>query len=176
MRTLDMFILGGAMLAASPASAESELVPGGFTVTNSATVAAAPADVWAVLVRPAAYWNPDHGYSGVADNFMLEARAGGCFCERLSGGGSVEHMRVVMVQPGRMLRLSGALGPLQSEALTGTLSWMLEPGEDGGTRIRQIYKVAGHMSFAPDAIAPAVDGVLNEQLTRLAAQVSAPAE
>jgi hypothetical protein len=77
-------------------------------------------------------------------------------------------MRVVMVMPNRTLRLSGGLGPLQSEGLAGALTWQLEPVE-GGTRITQTYIVGGNMRLDRAAIAPAVDGVLREQLTRLAA-------
>ena len=42
------------------------------------------------------WWNPEHSYSGVAANFSIDARAGGCFCERLKDG-SVAHMTVVFV-------------------------------------------------------------------------------
>ena len=77
-------------------------------------------------------------------------------------------MRVVMVQPNQMLRLTGALGPLQSEGLAGALTWQLEESE-GGTRITQTYSVGGHMQFDRETLAPVVDGVVREQLDRLAA-------
>ncbi len=56
---------------------------------------------------------------GSAANLSLEARAGGCWCERLADGGSVEHLRVLLVSPGRMLRMRGALGPFQGLAVDG---------------------------------------------------------
>ncbi len=153
---------------AGPAVAEVSIGEHGFTTSNSATVSASPDAVWAALIDPAQYWNGEHSWGGDAAAFSLDPRAGGCFCETLPDEGSVEHMRVTMVQPGRTLRLSGALGPLQSEGLAGSLTWQLEP-VDGGTRIVQSYAVGGHMAFPVEAIAPAVDGVVREQLERLAA-------
>lgn len=161
-------LLAALSAIAAPAVAEVTTSDQGFVVRNSATVAAAPAEVWAALVQPSRYWNPEHSYSGNGANLTLEPRAGGCFCETLPDGGSVEHLRVTMVQPNRLLRLSGALGPLGTEGLAGGLTWQLEPA-DGGTRITQAYVVGGNMRFDRATIAPAVDGVLREQLTRLAA-------
>ena len=155
-------------LLASPSSAEVVTSDAGFVSTNSATVAAPPAEVWAALIAPARYWNPQHSYSGQAASMTLEARAGGCFCEVLADGGSVEHMRVVMVMPRRTLRLAGGLGPLQGEGLAGSLTWQLEAAE-GGTRITQTYVVGGNMRMDRAAMAPGVDMVLREQLERLAA-------
>src|ERR1044071_7404786 len=108
-------------LAAAPATAEVTTSEQGFIVRNSATIAAPPAAVWAALVQPSRYWNPAHSYSGNGANLTIEPRAGGCFCEALPDGGSVEHLRVTMVQPNQLLRLSGALGPLGTEGLAGGL-------------------------------------------------------
>jgi uncharacterized protein YndB with AHSA1/START domain len=160
-------------LVAAPAAAEVTTSDQGFVISNSATVSAPPAEVWAALVRPSRYWNPDHSYSGNAANLSLEVRAGGCFCETLPNGGSAEHLRVVMVQPGQLLRLSGALGPLQTEGLAGGLTWQLEAVADG-TRISQTYVVGGNMRFDRATLPPIVDGVLREQLTRLAALFARP--
>lgn len=162
------YILPVLMLAAVPAAAEVKVGETGFVVENRAVVSAAPDAVWAALVAPARYWNPDHSYSGKAENFTLDARASGCFCETLPGGGSVEHMRVVLAMPGSMLRLVGGLGPLQSEGVAATLTWALK-AVPNGTEIAQTYVVGGHMRFDVPATAPLVGQVLNEQLTRLAA-------
>lgn len=162
------FILPVLMLAAAPAAADVKVSETGFVVENKAVASAAPDAVWAALVTPARYWNPDHSYSGKAENFTLDAKAGGCFCEALPNGGSVEHMRVVFVMPGSALRLVGGLGPLQSEGVAATLTWALKPVPTG-TEITQTYVVGGHMRFDVPATAPLVGQVLNEQLTRLAA-------
>ncbi|MFD0849516.1 ATPase [Sphingosinicella xenopeptidilytica] len=167
------FILLALMLAATPAvadvpAADVKVSETGFVVENRAVASTAPDAVWAALVAPARYWNPDHSYSGKAENFTLDAKAGGCFCEALTSGGSVEHMRVVFAMPGSTLRLVGGLGPLQSEGVAATLTWALK-ATPGGTEITQTYVVGGHMRFDVPATAPLVGQVLNEQLTRLAA-------
>lgn len=171
VRYIPIFV---ACAFAGPAAAEVTISNTGFAATNTATVTASPAEVWAVLVEPARYWNGDHSWSGDAANFSMEPRAGGCFCETLPDDGSVEHMRVVMVQPNQMLRLAGALGPLQSEGLAGALTWQLESTESGGTLITQSYSVGGHMQFERETLAPVVEDVVREQLNRLAAHFPTP--
>ena len=114
------------------------------------------------------WWNPAHTYSGDADNLTLDARAGGCFCEKLDGGGSVMHMQVVYAKPGRMLRLSGGLGPLQGLGVSGSMDFVLDPIE-GGTLLKYRYTVSG---ATPDGLATAVDSVQLEQLRRLQAYLA----
>jgi hypothetical protein len=153
--------------AAAPAVAEVKTAaPGGFAIESRVTVSAAPAEAYAQIVRIGEWWDPAHSYSGNAANLSFQARPGGCFCERLAGGGGVEHMRVVNARPGVELRLQGGLGPLQAEAVTGTLSWSLR-AVGGGTEIVQRYVVGGYVEGGADRIAPAVDQVLGGQLRRL---------
>ncbi len=125
-----------------------------------------------MLRMPQKWWSKAHSWSGDAENFWLDSQAGGCFCEKLpdSGGGmgSVKHAEILFAKPGSLLRLSGALGPLQGEALKGTLTIQIKP-EDGGSRIRFDYVVGGYMRFDPKEIGPAVDNVIGEQLRGLAA-------
>jgi uncharacterized protein YndB with AHSA1/START domain len=156
-----------ALLPFASAQAEVELGETGFVVRNSMIVTAEQDEIWQALVTPARYWSPDHSWSGDAGNFSLEPVAGGCFCETLPNGGSVEHMRVIMIQPTRLLRLAGALGPLQSEGLAGAMSWQLT-GVESGTQVTVTYVVGGYMQFVTEDIAPAVDGVVREQLESLA--------
>lgn len=160
-------VLIAAAAAASPAAAEvKSAAPAGFAVESRAVVAAAPAEAYAQIVRIDEWWDAAHSYSGNAANLSLQARPGGCFCERLADGGGVEHMRVVSARPGVELRLQGGLGPLQAEAVTGSLSWSLKPA-GGGTEIVQRYVVGGYVEGGADRIAPAVDQVLAGQLMRL---------
>lgn len=157
-----------AFTAAGASAAVSHQGDGGFATHDEAVVAANAEDVWITLTDPASWWNPEHSWSGNAANFTLFPVAGGCFCEELpESRGSVEHMRVIYSDPEKLLRLSGALGPLQSEALTGTLTITLEP-IDGGTKISWDYVVGGFARFDLAALAPVVDGVQSEQLGRLA--------
>jgi uncharacterized protein YndB with AHSA1/START domain len=160
-------------LLACAASAPAEVTgrnQSGFATAGTVTIAAAPERVWDALVRPAAWWNSEHSWSGNAANLTLDPRAGGCFCEALPGGGSVEHMRVIYADRGKQLRMSGALGPLQGEGLVATLTVRLE-AERGATKLAWSYKVGGYTDLPWAQIAPAVDGVVSEQFGRLAAVV-----
>lgn len=149
----------------------------GFVVEHSATRDAAADATWARLIEPAGWWHPDHTWSADADGLSLEASAGGCFCESLQNGGSVEHLRVVNATPDRLLRMDGRLGPLQSLAVTGVLTFELTEDESGRTTIKLTYAVSGAPGDGLDNWAPAVDGVLGQQIERLAAEDGAsPAE
>lgn len=161
---------GLAVLSAPAAAEVAASSEAGFVLHNEAVVAASPDTAFAALAQPGDWWSSEHSYSGDAANMTLEARAGGCFCERIpEGGGSVEHMRVVYFDPRvRALRLRGALGPLQGEALTGTLTMTVEPAGTG-SKIAWDYVVGGYARFPLKDFAPAVDGVVAEQLNRLAA-------
>ncbi len=149
----------------------------GFTVRHQTMISGDTEAVWKAMIAPSRYWNGDHSWTGNAENFYLVPQAGGCFCELIrtasadnikSSDGSVQHMRVIYAHTNKMLRLSGALGPLQGEAVTGTLTMLLQP-QGAGTAASFTYKVGGYMEFPVDQIAPAVDGVIGEQLARLAA-------
>lgn len=172
------------MTLSAPASAEvvasSE---SGFVIRLSTEVAADANETWRTLVTPAQWWNKAHTFSGDAANLYIDSQATGCFCEKLPAAkdapagrrpGSVEHMRLIHVDPGKVLRMSGSLGPLQSEALDGTMTITLKP-VGGKTRILWEYVVGGYMRFKPDEIAPAVNKMLAEQLESLAAKLGAVA-
>ena len=156
------------LAAAVPANAEVSVGEHGFSVRHERTVAASPAAVWDALIHPERWWSPEHSWSGDAANFSLDPRPGGCFCEAMPNSGGTEHMRVVMVQPERLLRLRGELGPMQSEAVVGSLTWTLEPVA-GGTRIVHDYAIGGHWRMPVADIAGAVDSVQKIQIDRLAA-------
>jgi uncharacterized protein YndB with AHSA1/START domain len=139
---------------------------GFFSTKSVILVDVVPAVAWRALTRIPDWWDPAHTWSGLARNLSLDARAGGCFCEKLKDGGSVQHARVVFAQPGQLLRLDGALGPLQDMPVTGVLTFTLAP--DGpGTRITMTYQVAGAMSLESSKLAPLVDQVMSGQFERL---------
>ena len=173
---ISRYFAGAAMIAAlafAPAANakvvdQSEI---GFTVAHTAQVAATPADVWKMLRMPQSWWSKDHSWSGDAANFWLDQQAGGCFCEKLpdsgSGVGSVQHARILFSKPNQLLRLSGAFGPLQGEALTATLTIQIKETPTGSA-LRFDYVVGGYMRFKVADIAPAVDKVIGEQLLGLA--------
>jgi uncharacterized protein YndB with AHSA1/START domain len=152
---------------AGPATAEVKSVTtNGFEVVSVATIAA-PADrIYAAFGEIGRWWSPSHTFSRDAANLTLELHAGGCFCERLKDGGSVQHLQVVYAAPGEGLRLRGALGPLQVEGVDGAIAWTLKPTE-GGTSLTQSYVVGGYIRSGMEQWASRVDRVLDEQLQRL---------
>jgi len=178
---MTKYLIAGATLLAlitTPARAEVKTVTEqGFSTLHAADVLGTPEDVWKRLMAPKDWWNPAHSWSGSVEGFYIDPQAGGCFCEliqqkdaegKLIPKGSVEHMRVIFAQPGRVLRMSGGLGPLQAEAVTGTLTVAMEPLKSGGgTRLSFSYVVGGYMRFKTADIAPAVDAVLREQFERM---------
>jgi uncharacterized protein YndB with AHSA1/START domain len=136
----------------------------GFIVTVTLSVAAPPETVYASLTRHVAeWWDAAHTYSGDSKNLSIIAEPGGCFCEALADGGGVQHAMVVNVAPGRLLRMSGALGPLQASAVTGTLSWQFEKSGSADSKLVVTYVVGGYASGGLDKIADAVDMVITRQ-------------
>ncbi|MCH8143015.1 MAG: ATPase, partial [Proteobacteria bacterium] len=104
-----VFTVGSSVQAEVTAVSEQ-----GFTSEHELDIAADPDRIYAALTAEIhLWWDATHSYSGKAENFYLEARAQGCFCEKLPSGGSVRHMQVVFADAGKQLRLSGGLGPLQ---------------------------------------------------------------
>jgi len=139
----------------------------GFTVKTTLQIKAAPEEVYRRLIHPGDWWSSAHTFSGDARNLSIEERAGGCFCEKLPKGGGVRHMEVVNADPGKLLRMTGALGPLQSMAATGSMSIQLSGNSNGGTKLDVTYAVAGYLAGGMNALAAPVDGVVAEQFTRL---------
>jgi uncharacterized protein YndB with AHSA1/START domain len=146
------------LAVAGPAAAEVKSVtPNGFEVATAAEIAAPPDRVYAALGEVGRWWSPSHTFSRDAGNLSMELRAGGCFCEQLKDGGSVQHLQVVYAAPGQGLRLRGALGPLQTEGVDGTLSWTLKPGE-GGTTVTSSYVLGGYIRSGMEMGAPGRPG------------------
>ncbi|RHW19219.1 SRPBCC family protein [Sphingomonas gilva] len=171
---MKLIAAAGLVLAAPAAAEVKQATPAGFEIESTVTVAVPVEQAWEVLRSPQRWWNPEHTYSGDAAKLYLDAQATGCFCERTPDKGSIEHAHIVYVQPPRMIRMVGALGPLQAEAVTGTMTWKVDPGEGGGaTTITMSYLVGGYMRQGGETFAPLVDRVLTEQLTRLKAAIDA---
>jgi len=151
----------------APAAAEViDSAVNGFAVRNVAQIAAHPSRVYntaaSLLSR---WWNPAHTFSNNSANLSLDARPGGCLCEIVANGGVV-HLTVVHVVAQQEIRFSGGLGPLQQTGVAGAMIWKLTEAA-GGTQFEWTYSVGGYMPGGLAAIAPAVDAVLADQLTRL---------
>jgi hypothetical protein len=182
---MKRLVILAATLAACSSSAHAEIKvadQNGFNVVQKATVNATPEVIWKRLLSPKDWWNEAHSWSGTSAGFTLDAQANGCFCElfqekqkdgKLKTVGSVEHMRVIFALPGKVLRMQGALGPLQAEAVTGTLTVAIEPVKDdeGNSASNSIlsfsYVVGGYMRYKVSDIAPAMDKVIGEQFAGL---------
>lgn len=160
---LALIFCGAAAVAAAEVSDSS---PGGFTVKTTFTIQASPAEVYRRLIHIGDWWDSAHTYSGDAHNMTIEEKAGGCFCEKLANGGSVRHLEVLFVAPGKTLRMGGGLGPLQGIASSGSMTIKLSPA-DGGTKLEMTYAVAGYLPSGMNTLAEPVDSVLTGQFTRL---------
>ena len=162
-------LLAAALLAASPATAEVKSASGnGFSLEHKVTVPVPPERLFASVGQVSRWWNPEHSYSGKAENLAMDLRPGGCFCEKLAGGGGIEHLRVVYVEPGKRVVLTGALGPLLYDAVSAVMDIQVKPAA-GGSELTLGYKASGFASGGADKLAPVVDRVLGEQVKRLAA-------
>ena len=154
------------IVCGAPCPAEvPDVAANGFTIQIDTHVAALPDKVYAALINPAAWWASDHTFSGDAKNLHLEAKAGSCWCETLPTGGSVLHLTVVYVSPGKALRLRGALGPFQGIGGDGALTWKLKPTGQG-TDVSLTYAFGGYNKDGFASLSKAADGVLTEQMGR----------
>ena len=157
----------GALLIGGAAPAEIVSAgANGFEVKQTVHVSASAEKAFAALLQPSRWWSSEHTFSGSAANLTLDARAGGCWCESLPGGGSVEHLQVVFVSPGKVLRLRGALGPFQSLAVDGVMTWTVKPGANGND-ISVSYAIGGYSKDGFDNLSKAADQVLGLQIERL---------
>lgn len=170
MRIFGFLAWAGASMGVPAHAAVIASSDAGFVSENMVEIAADAASVYALLATPGRWWSDSHTYSGDSANMSMDARAGGCFCEtipvKVGAAGSVEHGRVIYAAPGKQLRLSAALGPLQSEAAVGTLDLAIAPSGRGVTVV-MTYVVGGYVRGGTAKLAPLVDQVLAEQLAGL---------
>jgi len=166
---LKLFFLTLLLLASTPVTAEIMASDErSFSVRHSITTDKVPFVVYRTMTSHIdQWWSADHSWSGDASNLYMKVERGGCFCEKLPNGGRVEHLRLIYFSPGAELRFDGALGPLQTMAVQGRMIWKIEATENG-SKVTFTYMVFGHPEGGLAGIAPAVDGVIGEQLGRLA--------
>jgi hypothetical protein len=87
---------------------------------------------------------------------------------RTLGWRAVEHGRVVMARPGTLLRINGALGPLQELAVDRRADDQARARRSGTTRATVTYRVSGDASHQLDKLAPDRQRRLNLQFGSLA--------
>jgi hypothetical protein len=151
----------------SAATVRAEVVDSsahGFTVRSAVIVPGSASQTYQKFVEGVGkWWDSEHTYSGNASNLSIDARLGGYFYEKLPGGGFVEHMRVVYSDPGKMLRMSGGLGPLQELGAAGAMTVAFVE-KDSKTEVTMTYAAGGHMKGGLGSIAGIVNSVLSLQL------------
>ena len=158
----------GLLYLAMPAKAQ-EVTPNGFLVELDTKIEVAPDMAYRIFVKEVGkWWNPDHTYTLDAGNMSINPIPGGCLCESFPDGGGVEHLRVVYVAPGKSVRFAGGLGPLQMHGIAGSMTWDFTE-EAEVTRVKITYSVGGFWPGGFEKIAPPVQYVVNEQMTRLKA-------
>jgi hypothetical protein len=139
----------------------------GFTVENSEWVSADPETAWKAFVNDVGKWWPaDHSWWGDASKLSMSEKAGGCFCE-INGAQQAWHMTVTFVDPGKLMRMTGGLGPLQGMGMNGALEWRFAE-EKGGTRITLWYRAGGYTPDDLSKFVPVIDQVQGLQLGGLA--------
>jgi len=139
---------------------------GGFAVEEKAHIAVSPAKLYAALIHPESWWNSEHTFSQDAKNLSLDAKAGGCLCEALPGGGSVAHLTVAAVMPNNTLRLRGAMGPFQGQGVDGALTFMLKASGDGTDLVLE-NNVGGFVKGGMGKWPEAADGMLTDLVAHL---------
>ena len=161
------YLLGlAALLLPVPSAAEVvSASTNGFEVRETVNLVVPPEIAWTSFGNVRAWWNPEHTYSGKAENLSLNLALGGCFCERFPKGGGIEHLRVTYIDPGKRVLLTGALGPLLYEATAGVMDVQVK-STAGGSQLTLDFRAAGFANGGADKLAPLVDQVLSEQLKR----------
>jgi uncharacterized protein YndB with AHSA1/START domain len=167
MKLLALAVAGGLAGSICGSASVADASANGFTVKVTVTVQAAPDAVYRALVQHVGdWWDPAHTFSRDAHNLSIDPKPMGCFCEKLPNQGGVRHMEVIHIIPGKTLVMSGAIGPLQSLAASGTMTVGLEPA-NGGTKLEVIYALSGYLPAGLNTFAAPVDMVITQQFTRL---------
>ncbi len=174
--SMRICIATGILVASGLAQAEvKDMSPSGFTIENTQVVPVDAMTAWNALVNDVGrWWAKDHTWWGDASKLSIQPRAGGCFCE-INGAQQAWHMSVTFVDPGKTLRMTGGLGPLQSMGVSGALEWRLKAA-DGGTQITLYYRAGGYTPDDLSKFVPVIDKVQGVQLGGLADYLRAQAK
>jgi uncharacterized protein YndB with AHSA1/START domain len=163
-------VAAGLALGGAADASVVDAQPWGFKVEQKVEIAAPAAKVWAALENYGGWWDSAHSWSQDARNFHLDLKPGGRLTETLPNGGGAQHLTVIFVEPQKTAILDGTLGPLMFSGATGHFVWTLEE-KAGHTTLTWDYYVGGYFQGGLDKLAPAVDGVLTQQIGRLKSYV-----
>jgi uncharacterized protein YndB with AHSA1/START domain len=154
------------LTAAVAAGAVVDSQANGFSIEEITRIEATPDKVYAALTAPQKWWNSQHTFSQDAANMSLDARAGGCLCEKLPMGGSVLHATVVDAEPGSTLRLRGPLGPFQGQGVDSVMTFSLKRNGDA-TELTLDNRIGGYMKGGFEKWPQAADAMLTDLVTHL---------
>jgi hypothetical protein len=170
MTPRNTFALGLLFALSLASGAEAKVAsqgPSGFSVALTADVTAEPKAAYDAFLKIGSWWSSDHSFSGDAKNLSIDARSGGCWCEKLPEGGFVRHMEISHVAPGSTLVFAGGLGPLHFMGVDGAMMISFKKA-DKGTTVTLSYAVGGYDEKGFKDLAVGVDAVLAGQFQRYA--------
>ena len=160
---------GAVLLAGLAFGAQAEVAEQSdshFVVKHSFSSPKSAEHVYKHFLQINRWWEPDHTFSGKAENLHIDLKKHRCFCETMPKGGFVRHMEIVHVQPENRVVMTGGLGPLQDQAVNGAMIWTFEE-TDKGTKVNLEYRVNGFIVGGMGKWPAAVDFVLGTQIKRL---------
>ncbi len=166
MIRLCFFLVSLFLLVADQARSEVTAADeAGFQIKITKRAELSPRDTYQALTEINRWWLKAHTYTGQSSNLAMDFDRG-WFIENLPDGGYVRHMEIVFHQPGKMLRLTGGLGPLQPMGVHGAMTFELRAAGTA-TEIDFSYNVSGYAPAGLTGYAPLVDQVLGQQLDSL---------
>jgi hypothetical protein len=169
MKRRLLFLISGTVFLMTHTSIFAAVIDSsfyGFTLKQELFIKMPPDSLFKQFTEIGQWWDSQHTYSGKAANLSLEPFAGGCFCEVLPDGGGVHHMTVLYIDPGKIIRLKGGLGPLQAMAVNCILTVLFTKIQEG-TKLTLTYTVGGYVAGGLLKMSSVVDMVLGQQVMRL---------
>ena len=137
----------------------------GFNLKITGVANVPPAVAYEQFLDIGECWLSSHTWYRDASNLSVEAKAGGCFCEK-SDGSEVLQMLVTFIKPNAEIKMVDGLGPLQMMDIHSGMSWSFEPAKNG-TLITLTYNVTGYAPGGLSDIADIDDAVQTDQLNAL---------
>jgi hypothetical protein len=154
-----------ALIGVQARAAVVDAAPDRFSLAVSFETQASPDAAFSALTDISLWWAPDQTSSGHAIAMSLDTTPGGCLCEAWPDG-LTKHAEVVQVRFGTMIRLVGAMGPLQELGVSEVQDLTVEPSS-AGARVKWTASVKGVPSDRLQMIAPVVDALIVDQMGRL---------
>jgi len=140
----------------------------GFTVRQEKTMMVSADSLYNIFTKQIhKWWDSENTWSGKAENVYIQPYVGGYFGEKLDNNGSISYMSVIYTDPGKIFRMSGALGPLQPYAVTGILTLEIKAYGDEA-RVSMTYTVGGYIPGGVSSFAELIDQTIAAQFQRFA--------